>query len=36
MRIWPPANFLTYVALKRAGFAEPCKILAEKGLALMR
>jgi neutral trehalase len=34
-RIWPPTNFLTYVALKRAGFTEPGKILAEKGLALI-
>ncbi len=30
-RIWPPVNFLTYLALKQAGCKKECEILARKG-----
>jgi hypothetical protein len=33
--IWPPLNFLTYLGLRRAGFAEQATELAEKSLALL-
>jgi glycogen debranching enzyme len=34
-RIWAPANFLAYLALRRCNKREPCKILAEKSLNLL-
>jgi neutral trehalase len=34
-RIWAPTNFLAYLALRKAGQKEPCKVLAEKGLNLI-
>jgi neutral trehalase len=34
-RIWAPTNFLAYLALRKAGQKEPCKILAEKSLKLI-
>jgi len=35
-RIWPPLSFLTYQALKRAGFREAASRLAENGWRLFR
>ena len=32
--IWPPLNFLTYLALRRGGFREEASQLAEKSLRL--
>jgi hypothetical protein len=34
-RIWAPTNFLTYLALRRYGLTEPCRILAEKSRDLI-
>jgi hypothetical protein len=34
-RIWAPTNFLAYLALRRSGLKEPCKILADKSLNLI-
>jgi hypothetical protein len=34
-RIWAPTNFLAYLALRKAGQKEPCKVLAEKSLKLI-
>ncbi|MDR1949469.1 MAG: hypothetical protein LBQ38_08755 [Spirochaetaceae bacterium] len=34
-RIWAPTNFLAYLALRRHGLEEPCKILAEKSRKLI-
>jgi neutral trehalase len=34
-RVWAPTNFLAYLALRKAGQKEPCKILAEKSLKLI-
>jgi hypothetical protein len=34
-RIWAPTNFLVYLALRRHGLGEPCRILAEKSRDLI-
>jgi hypothetical protein len=34
-RIWAPTNFLAYLALRRYGLKEPCRVLAEKSLDLI-
>jgi hypothetical protein len=34
-RIWAPTNFLAYLALRKGGQKEPCKVLAEKSLNLI-
>jgi hypothetical protein len=34
-RIWGPSNYLAYIAMRTHGLNEPCKILAEKGLAML-
>jgi neutral trehalase len=34
-RIWAPTNFLAYLALRRYGLEEPCRILAEKSRDLI-
>ncbi|MDR1971839.1 MAG: hypothetical protein LBQ46_07945 [Treponema sp.] len=34
-RIWAPTNFLAYLALRRHGLEEPCKVLAEKSRNLL-
>ncbi|MDR3145081.1 MAG: hypothetical protein LBU21_02280 [Treponema sp.] len=34
-RIWAPTNFLAYLALRKAGQREPCRILADKSLGLI-
>ncbi len=34
-RIWPPHNFLVYLALRRQGCAAECRMLAEKSVALL-
>ncbi|MDR1444446.1 MAG: hypothetical protein LBI94_06165 [Treponema sp.] len=34
-RIWAPTNFLSYLALRRRGLEEPCRVLAEKSRDLI-
>jgi neutral trehalase len=34
-RIWAPTNFLAYLAMRRYGLKEPCKVLAEKSKNLI-
>jgi hypothetical protein len=34
-RIWAPNNYLVYIALRTHKLGEPCKVLAEKSLALL-
>jgi neutral trehalase len=34
-RIWAPTNMLAYLAMRRAGLKEPCKVLAEKSQKLI-